>query len=64
MTKLREGDYCRHRLDPELELCVVRADTDGLGGQVLVVRDASGTFDPRHTFKVAGHQVRKVTRHG
>lgn len=60
MGDFREGDYVRHTLDPELLLAVVRVQTDSFGGAVLVVRDASGTFDPRHTFKVEGHQVRKV----
>lgn len=59
--KLQEGDYARHRLDPELLLEVVRADTDWMGEQVLVVRDASGAYDPRHTFKVQGSEVQKVT---
>lgn len=54
-----EGDYCRHRLDPELLLCVVRVES-GWITPVLVVRDASGVFDPSHTFKVEANMVTKA----
>lgn len=53
----REGDFVRHRRDPELLLEVIRVEDGWLDEPVLLVRDASGTRHPAETFKVLGTEV-------
>ena len=53
-----EGDYVRHKVDPELLLEVVRVEHWPLN-DVYVVRDTTNML-PSDTFKVDDHQVYKV----
>ena len=54
-----EGDYVRHRAAPDLGLLeIVRVEH--WDQTVLVVRDATGEYDPRHTFKVKAGEAFQV----
>lgn len=61
MSQFKEGDFVRHKLDKDNLLEVVRVDDWWLDPQ-LIVRDASGEYDPSHTFKVSADMVSPAPR--